>query len=355
MAATTDDAPSQSAPEVPHTKEKLEEMASAAALQYELKNFAKAAELYATASEIQATLNGELAPENAQLLFLYGRALYKVAVSKSDVLGGNVAQEEKKKPKAEKQAKSAAESSTASGNGKAKEETVESKPYFQIEGDGNWTDSDDEEEAEGGEEEEEDDFQNAYEVFEIARVCYNKQLEALQNSGAADKGKGKAEISPEERAIKEKLADCYGFLAEIGMENENFQGAVEDARSALALEEELYPIADEKISGAHYILSLALELASNTKVREALAGKESGADTEGQQPDDQEIDYELRSEAAKHTELAIKSVEARLANEETALQKPDLSDEVRKGKEDIIKEKKEALEDLKIRVRHLCC
>lgn len=355
MAAITEGAPDATAPEVPHTREKLEELATAAALQYKLKNWSKAADLYSSASEIQATLNGDLAPENAELLFLYGRALYKVAMQKSDVLGGKVAQSEKKKPKAEKKDKSAADgSSSAPANGTVKEETVETKPYFQIEGDENWTDSeDDDEDAEGGEEEEEDDFQNSYETFELARVCYSKQLEVLESGDSTDKGKGKAETTPAARAIKEKLADCYGFLAEIGLENENFHGAVTDARSSLALTEELHPLEDEKISEAHYILSLALEMASNTKVREDLAGKDT--DAAAQEADENYIDYELRNEAANQTELAIKSVEARLVKEENALAKPDISEAVKKEKQTIIKDKKDALEDLKTRVRLLIC
>jgi HAT1-interacting factor 1 len=360
MATTIEDAPDATAPAVPHTKEKLEELVSAAALQYTLKNFSKAADLYSSASEIQATLNGELAAENAELLFFYGRALYKVAMQKSDVLGGKVAQGEKKKPKADKKARDTAESgSSAPANGNAKEETVETKPYFQIEGDENWTDSEDEEDdAEGGDEEEEDDFQNSYETFELARVCYNKQLEALENGGTTDKGKGKAEITPQARAIKEKLADCYGFLAEIGLENENFREAITDARSSLALQEELHPIEDERVSEAHYVLSLALEMASNTKVREDLAGKETDAtadDAEAQKEEEQYIDYDLRNEAAEQTELAIKSVEARLTKEEAALAKPDITDEAKKEKEAIIKNKRGALEDLKTRVRSVPC
>ena len=84
------------AEELPKTKEKLAELTQAASLQYSLKNFSAAADHYADAVEIQAELNGEMAPENAELLFYYGRALYKVAVAKSDVLGNKVAQEDQK-------------------------------------------------------------------------------------------------------------------------------------------------------------------------------------------------------------------------------------------------------------------
>jgi HAT1-interacting factor 1 len=345
---------------LPRTKEKVSELTKAAALQYTLKNFFNASELYSQAVEIQTELNGELAPENAELLFYYGRALYKNAFQKSDVLGTKVAQEEKKKPKVEKQAaKAVAESSNGAAKGGAKGETVESKPYFQLTGDENWTDSEDDEDAEGGEgeEEEEDDFQNSYGAFEMARVCYEKQLDALGASDSADKGKGKAEITPQQRAIMEKIADCHGFLAEISLENERFHDAVADARKSLALAEQLHAFEDERVSEAHYVLSLALEMASNYKLREDLAAIEPGTSADGteanqgaQQPEESEIDYDMRNEAAKQTELAIQSVEARLKKENANLAKPDITAEEKKEKEAIIKDKEGALEDLKLRV-----
>ena len=61
--------------DIPRTKEKLSELSQAASIHYSTKNFPAAAESYANAVEIQAELNGEMAPENAELLFYYGRAL----------------------------------------------------------------------------------------------------------------------------------------------------------------------------------------------------------------------------------------------------------------------------------------
>lgn len=353
------DAQLDAQPELPATKEKLEELTKAAELQYSLKNYSTAADLYADASSIQAELNGEMAPENAELLFYYGRALYKVAVAKSDVLGGKVAQEEKKKPKAEKQAKKAAPESASAAIGGAKSETTESKPYFQLDGPGNWSDSDDEDmdDEEGeGDADEQDDLQDAYEVFEMARVLYGKQLDAASTSDNAEdaKGKGKAELTPEQRKIKSKISDCHGYLAEISMENERFHDAVDDARKALALQEELHPLEHEAVSEAHYILSLALEMASVTKIREGLQdgqaadGAKGAAAQEG--TDEQEVDLEMRKEAAKHTELALQSLELRLSKEKAALDNTDLTEEARKEKEKIIKDKVEVRDALKDRV-----
>ncbi|CAO2652258.1 Nn.00g005410.m01.CDS01 [Neocucurbitaria sp. VM-36] len=347
--------------ELPRTKEKLEELSQAASIHYSTKNFAAAAENYANAVEIQAELNGEMAPENAELLFYYGRALYKVAVAKSDVLGNKVAQEEKKKkPKAKKAAKhGAGEGSSSAANGvkvEQKEESVESKPYFQLQGDENWTDSEDEEEEQEGEqEEEEDDFGNAYETFELARVLYSKQLETLDGGETADKGKGKAELSSQARTIKERIADCHGFLVEISLENERFHDAISDARASLALQEELYPFEHENVTEAHYSLSLALEFASVSKVREDQTGQQIDAPADAaQQPEDKDgVDWELRKEAAEQTDLAIQSLEARLKKEEAALTSDTLTPEQKKEKQHIIEDKKGMLEDLRTRAADL--
>jgi HAT1-interacting factor 1 len=350
--------------ELPKTKEKLDELTQAASLQYSLKNFAAAADHYADAVEIQAELNGEMSPENAELLFYYGRALYKVAVAKSDVLGTKGAQEDKKKKKAKKdEAKAEASSSAANGaKTEPKEGTTAPKPasaYFQLTGDENWDDSDDEEDEEGEgeqEEEEEDDFANAYEVFELARVLYQKQLDAQSDSTTADKGKGAATLSPTERAIKEKLADCHGFLTDISLENERFHDAVADARSANALQSELHDFSHENVTESHYSLSLALEFASVSKIREDQAGAErqQGDDAQKQAEDDKDgVNWDLRNEAAKHTELAIQSLQARLKKEEAALTGDTLTDAQKKEKKTIIEDKKAMLEELQGRLKDL--
>lgn len=364
MAESSNDVAADTA-ELPATKEKLDELTQAASLQYSLKNFSAAADHYADAAEIQSRLNGEMAPENAELLFNYGRALYKVAIAKSDVLGTKVAQEEKKKPKSKKVKKeetipeegSAAASGASAAAGK--EQTVESKPFFQLTGMENWDDSDeDEEDGEGegeqGHEEEQDDFGDAFEMFEIARVLYHKQLEALDGSDSADKGKGKgkAELTPEARAIKVKLADIYGFLVDLSFENERFHDAIPDARTSLELLEELHPFGHEQVTSAHYTLSLALEFASMAKIREQQANKEA-APEDAQKQEEDVVDWDLRNEASKQTELAIQNQEAHLKKAEEALASETFTPERKKELEAELADKKGMLEDLKTRVRQI--
>jgi len=145
-------------------KVSLADLCAKGTAQYAHKNYEEASDLYARASELQAELNGEMSPDNAEILFLYGRSLFKVGQSKSDVLGGK-AGTEKKKPngaaKAKKQApkqelKSESEKIAEEGvaiiaeqnsNGVPEEGVDAKKPLFQFTGDENFEDSDDDAEV----------------------------------------------------------------------------------------------------------------------------------------------------------------------------------------------------------------
>lgn len=244
-------------------KVSLADLTAKAGALYAQKKYEEAAELFAQAAEMQAEFNGEMSPENADILFLYGRSLFKVGQSKSDVLGGRAAGEEKtkktkasnggaksKKPTAEPsgapladvkeeeqktEATKVAEegvaivAKNASGSGvKEGAEADAKKPLFQFTGDENFEDSDDEEAAEGdgegdGEEEEEDDLAVAFEVLDLARILFEKTLEQGGPGPADAKGKDVAEPdSPAVRHVKERLADTHDLLAEISLENEKY-------------------------------------------------------------------------------------------------------------------------------------
>ncbi|KAK7215564.1 hypothetical protein V2G26_003567 [Clonostachys chloroleuca] len=263
---------------------------------YAHKNYEEAAEIFSLASILQAEINGETAPENAEILFHYGRSLFKVGQSKSDVLGGSAPVVEKKpaktsdKPKpAEKPAKTEEQGEKA-GEDK-KEEDPAKKPLFQFTGDENFDDSDEEE------------------ILDLARVCYIKLLEQVDEEEKPEgKGKEPAEDSPKVRHIKERLADTHDALAEISLENERYPNAIEDGRTSLKYKLELYPEDSEIIAEAHYKLSLALEFASITTTSE-------NGGTERRE----EMDQSLRAEAAKEMELAIQSSKLKTQNKEVEL------------------------------------
>jgi HAT1-interacting factor 1 len=299
---------------------RLEDLRTQATAKYAVKDYQAAADLYSRATELLAEINGEMSPKNANLLYFYGRCLYHLAVSNSDVLGSRVAGEEKEAKKAKKakaeSSKAAAASSkedpAAGSSSKAQasagelEDATAPKPFFQFQGDENFDVSDEEEEGPDGDADEaapgaDDDFSDAFEVLDLARVLLQRQLEELK---AADPATDPAEI----RALEERLADTFDLQAEISLENENFPQAAADMRSALALKRELFPVESSMVAEAHYKLSLALEFSAVTRQ----------ADEGGAAPSEQAVfaDEKMRAEAATEMKSAIASCEARVAAEE---------------------------------------
>ena len=218
----------------PATTDALTTITAQAQKAYSTKDYLTAVSLYATACELQAQLHGsENDPRNAHLLYLYGKALYQVAVSKSDIFGGAAMKQE---AGVDADADADADTNTdadgdrerreSKNKKKDKKKTVESRSkrdadlavtmakkggLFSFQGDENWDNSDDDDEEEGGEgedeeegveqaagdddgggggggqespsgegedgeAEEEDDMANAWEVLDLARVLFHKTL-----------------------------------------------------------------------------------------------------------------------------------------------------------------------------------
>lgn len=307
-----------------NSRERLDQITARAAARDAIKDFSAAADLYSQATELQAELNGGLSPDNADLLFAYGKALYNVAVSKSDVLGSKVAgQPEPQSPGASAAKAAPAESGAGGGNtvqsaiasGMAKkaeddneraQEQTQKKPFFQFTGDENFEEADSEEDGgeEAGDEEEEDDFANAFETLDLARILY------LQKLGLAEEGlaKGKSADTPSDiKFIKERLADTYDLQAEISLEAERFTDAVADLRKVLELRQARFPFEDPSVAECHYKLSLALEFAAANK---------DGEDTE---KGEGTVDEGMRKEAVTQMESAIESCKIRMAQEQRKL------------------------------------
>lgn len=312
---------------------RLTDLTTRAAAKDAVKDHNAAAELYSQATEIQAELNGEMSLENVGLLYAYGKSLFNVAVSKSDVLGSKVAGDapqsetaaikssgaESTKPGPIKAAVSGPRPKTTSLGSERQAEQPKG-PLFQFTGDENFEDSDEDEENEdkaGEEEEEDDDFANAFEVLDLARILSLKKLEEIEETTT---GKEKAaEIDPATKQIKERLADIYDLQAEISLEGERFDNAVSDLRAALEIKEVLLPFEDASIAECHYKLSLALEFASVTQ-----------EENDGQKQEENKppvVNEEMRKEAAKHMETAIESCKVRMTQEEQKLTNGEIDGE----------------------------
>ncbi|CAK7271682.1 hypothetical protein SEPCBS57363_004748 [Sporothrix epigloea] len=373
--------------------------AKAAMLYSQQKNYEEAAEVYARAAEMQAEINGEMSPENAEILFLYGRSLFKVGQSKSDVLGGKAPEtgtttkNESNKGAAHETggsdliAKAISAGASASAEGPASETTDTKKPLFQFAGDEEWDASEDEddEDVEGAEDEnngdddEDDDLAVAFEVLDLSRVLFEKQLDEKQEAEAeagagaektettqADKGKNAAAETVDDdepaspittgapvaiRHILERLADTHDLLAEISLENERYPNAIVDSRASLAYKKRYLSEDSEIIAEAHFKLSLALEFASVTTSHDdngTGSSNNNGAGAESQQ-----VDQALRDEAATELEAAIASTKLKLRTKEVelaTLHSPEDNDATRRQiaeVKDIILDMEQRLVDLR--------
>ena len=148
---------SAAAEEIKSVKVTLADLCAKGTSQYARKNYEAAADLYAQASEMQAELNGETNPENAEILFLYGRSLFEVGKAQSNVLGGKSGGDKKTKKK--KTATKPAEEGSKSGLDQVSEEATELivdqeeskkepvQPLFTFTGDENFEDSDEDAEV----------------------------------------------------------------------------------------------------------------------------------------------------------------------------------------------------------------
>ncbi|KFY28970.1 hypothetical protein V493_02626 [Pseudogymnoascus sp. VKM F-4281 (FW-2241)] len=314
---------------------------------YAQRQYTEAADLFARAAELQAELNGEMDPANAEVLFLYGRSLFKVGQGKSDVLGGRAGGEKKKKEGVKtKKEEGAGMAVIVEGAEKAEEKVEEAgdkKPLFQFTGDENFEDSDEDEDAdaEGEEEEEDDELATAFEVLDLARVLFTRRLEELAAAPDADAGKGKEADEGDSsltRHVKERIADTHDLLAEIALESERFPSAVADFKAALGLKKELYEKASEVIAEAHYKLSLALEFASMTTT-----GEEGGENAAAEGV----VDEEMRGEAADEMQSAIESTKLKLAAREAGEEQTDETAGQIKDVKEIVAEMEQRLTDLR--------
>jgi HAT1-interacting factor 1 len=374
---------SREAPLTPVTEatpaEQLKTLLACATHDYAIKDYASAADLYSRAVEVQTSINGEMAPENADLLYLYGRALYHVAVSKSDVLGGQVAQEKKKtkskKKKSNDATKHAGERSR-SAVANAEQATSTGKPYFQIEGDDADWDTDEEDDNEAGEdtadqegedtaaaedaagEEADDDFTIAFEILDTARVLLSRQITEISSidpttitSAATSEAPTKSPTSftsahlsqKHTRTLLDRLADVHDLQSEISLENENFGLAITDARASLALKTLLYPFSSNMIAEMHLKLALALEMAAQTTTKGAEEDPLGRAEGEKVGVDD-----DLMAQAVTEMETAIASTKERVQEAAAAL--PALSDEAKTEKQTELKGVEELLADLEARL-----
>lgn len=347
-------------------QDRLADLTAKATAEYAVKHYKEAADYYSEATELQAEVNGEMAVENADLLYSYGKCLFFLAQQTSNVLGGTAASAQlsnKKEPKAKKRKlngeASKAGSSTLIGDAVANaadaipeadikpEADTSDKPLFQISGDAEGWDSDeDEEPVEEEEDDDQDDFADAYEMLDIARVLYLRKLESLEQTALEDSEKGKyvasIDLTPPVREVKTRIADIHDLQSEVLLEGEKYTAAVEDLQKCLALKEELEPPESALLAECHYKLSLALEFSSQSQERDA----------DGNPKGDLVIDWDIRNEAIAQQEKAIESCKLRVAKETEkaeALEKGTEKDKILADAEEVT----EMIAEMEVRLAEL--
>ena len=314
-------------PAIPEaTETQLNELKAQATAKYSMKDYDAAAELYSQASELQDQLNGEMSPQNADLLYAYGRCLYHLAVRKSDLLGSKLPVEDLDGPKPKKGEQKAdegaapgipnsiqqTEKGVISKTGQEQKGTKDldvTDKGFVFTGDENFENDSDNGGDTGDEDEEpEDDFANAYEILDTSRVLLTRRIEAEETANG--KGKTSCKVATLSN-LKERLADTHDLQAEISLEGERFSQAVDDLQTALDLKLELFPQESSLIAEAHYKLSLALEFSSSTQ--------EKGDNGNAKPGTSAIVDTAMREEAAMQMEKAIASCRLRVGKEKARL------------------------------------
>lgn len=259
---------------------------------YAVKDYDQAATKYADAC---GAFNEENGQDDADLLLLYGKALFQAGVAKSGVLGG-VSNVEKKEVKEEQED----DEKFQFEEGIAQEDEDE---------DGNEEEGEEEGEEDGGEEEgddedgpEQSDFEAAWEILDLARSLFSKRLDELSTDAEGPFLKTDDEEPTSDYVTTlRNLSEAYDLLGEVSLESENFPQAASDLERCLELRQKLYNLRlSALISESHYKLSLALEFCVE--------------------------DSELRKKAAEQMRLAISCVRLRNSNETDAAKKADTAE-----------------------------
>ncbi|XP_064122015.1 nuclear autoantigenic sperm protein-like [Macrobrachium nipponense] len=206
------------------------------------------------ACKLLADQYGETAPECGDAYFCYGKALLEMARMESGVIGNalegvpkeeDAEKSEAKKPEGPKEEGSVEnDDEDSEGDGDSQEGEGEG------EGDGESQDGEEQEgEAQEGEnegegdkteedEEEVSNLQLSWEMLELAKIIFEKQTDT----------------NPK---MKEKVAEVFLKLGEVGLESENYTQGIEDFKRCLEIQTSVLNSDDRFIAETQYQLGIA--------------------------------------------------------------------------------------------------
>ncbi|ANB11664.1 NASP family CENP-A chaperone [Sugiyamaella lignohabitans] len=180
---------------------------------YALRSYEEATESLGQACGLYSSSND--GKENPSLLFLYGRALFRVAVTQSEVLGESTAASDRGTPAVGATDSEVAEKKSGlfkfSGED---EEDEEEQEETNENGDAAEGDGEEGNEQAEPEEEEQTDFEVAWEILDLARKLFDDEISSLEKLDDDDNDK-QAKI----KEARVKLADTYDLLGEISLES----------------------------------------------------------------------------------------------------------------------------------------
>lgn len=281
------------APRADYGDSEIDAAVAAGLKDYALKNYDAAADQLGRACELYSQKKGS---ENAQLLFVYGRALFRVAVNNSEVLGERAAAAPDASATVSRSATPANPNFTFEGDDEDEEQAENEEQEAQGDAEDKNEDKDKDQgddegdKAENGEEgeqpQEQDDFEDAWEVLDLARKLLADEL---------------AE-NPDNTDTKKQLAETYDLLGEVSLESENFSQAVADLKASLDLRLQVYPADAPAVAESHYKLSLAHEFDFDDPDyrKKAIASLEKALESVRARPDpDTEIERDLETRLAE--------------------------------------------------------
>ncbi|KAM0786536.1 hypothetical protein ACM66B_001993 [Microbotryomycetes sp. NB124-2] len=204
-----------------------------------LRKWSEACEDLSRAVEALAEKHGEFAPECAEPLVLYGKALLNNAIAQSAVLGGGP--DGHSKEETEEAAQNAAGSSSAAAAGPSTSRNFSfggDAPDDEDDEDGEGEDDDDEDDEGVAAVDRDDELEAAFGVLDMARTIYEKM---------------------DTKEAKLKRADVHKLLGEVAQESAQFENAVEEYTSALTILQTVLPPYDRALSELHMLCALALD------------------------------------------------------------------------------------------------
>ncbi|XP_063854874.1 nuclear autoantigenic sperm protein-like, partial [Scylla paramamosain] len=212
-------------------------------------DFKSAVTAFKEATESLVELYGEQAAECGDAYYHYGRALLELARKEAGVLGPDLdgaSSQEGSTGKEEDEEEESEESQEEEEGGKKEEGEEEEEE--EEDGEGKEKDKKEGNAAEGEgenteEEEEVTTLQCAWEWLDVARVIFDKQEE-----------------TPE---VVKKRAQIRLSLGEVCMESEDYEGAINEFKQCLQMQESVLEKDDRSLAERHYQLGLVYSLSDN--------------------------------------------------------------------------------------------